>query len=35
MAAGDFLSDVTTLRERARRHIERGAVTPNYQSEAP
>ena len=30
MAAGDFLSDVTTLRERARRHIERGAVTPNY-----
>ena len=33
MAAGDFLSDVTTLRERARRHIERGAVTPNYQAD--
>ena len=33
MAAGDFLSDVTTLRERARQHIERGAVTPNYQAD--
>ena len=33
MAVGDFLSDVTTLRERARRHIERGAVTPNYQAD--
>jgi bacterioferritin len=25
-----FLTDVTTLRERARQHIEAGAVTPNY-----
>ena len=33
MAAGDFLSDVATLRERARQHIERGAVTPNYQAD--
>lgn len=25
-----FISDVTTLRERARQHMERGAVTPDY-----
>lgn len=27
---GGFLSDIATLRERARRHIEDGAVTENY-----
>ena len=26
-----FLSDVATLRQRARQHIEAGAVTPSYQ----
>lgn len=30
--AGAFLSDVQTLRERARKHIEEGAVTPGYQA---
>ena len=34
MAAGAFLSDVRTLRERARRHIEQGAVTPSIQSKS-
>jgi bacterioferritin len=33
MATGDFLSDVRDLRERARRHMEQGAVTPGYQAE--
>ncbi len=33
MAAGAFLSDVRTLRERARRHIEQGAVTPSYKAD--
>ena len=33
MAAGAFLSDVRTLRERARRHIEQGAVTPGYKAD--
>ena len=28
-----FLSDIKTLRERARKHIERGAVTPAYKAE--
>ena len=28
-----FLTDVTTLRERARQHIERGALTENYQGD--
>jgi bacterioferritin len=28
--ATQFLSDVTTLRNRARQHIEQGAVTPSY-----
>lgn len=28
--ATSFLSDVTTLRNRAREHIEQGAVTPSY-----
>src|SRR5262245_1479524 len=30
MANKPFLSDVKTLRERARKHIEQGAVTPGY-----
>jgi bacterioferritin len=30
-----FLSDVETLRKRARQHIEEGAVTPNYGTDAP
>ena len=29
-----FLSDVKTLRERARQHIEQGAVTPGYGADA-
>ena len=33
MATGDFFSDITELRERARRHMEQGAVTPGYQAE--
>lgn len=33
MTTGDFLSDVRDLRERARQHIEQGAVTPGYQAE--
>jgi bacterioferritin len=28
-----FLTDIKTLRARARQHIERGAVTPGYQAE--
>lgn len=31
--AGEFLTDVKTLRERARRHIENGAVTENYKAD--
>jgi bacterioferritin len=31
--AGEFLSDVKTLRKRAREHMERGAVTPGYQGD--
>ncbi len=27
---GPFISDIQTLRERARQHLERGAVTPTY-----
>jgi len=30
---GSFLSDIRTLRERARRHIEQGAITPGYQAD--
>jgi bacterioferritin len=30
---GDFLTDVQTLRRRAREHIERGAVTPGYSAD--
>jgi len=32
MAKGDFVSDVKKLRQRARQHIERGAVTENYKA---
>ncbi len=32
--ATPFLSDVKTLRERARQHIEEGAVTPSYGADA-
>ena len=28
-----FLSDIKTLRERARQHIEKGAVTPGYKAD--
>jgi bacterioferritin len=28
-----FLSDIKTLRERARKHIEQGAVTPGYKAD--
>ncbi|HEV8254798.1 MAG TPA: ferritin-like domain-containing protein [Vicinamibacteria bacterium] len=31
--AKEFLSDIKTLRERARQHIERGAVTENYKAD--
>ena len=31
--AGDFLTDVKTLRQRARQHIEQGAVTLGYQAD--
>ena len=30
---GDFLTDIQTLRRRAREHIERGAVTPGYSAD--
>lgn len=33
MSSQPFLTDVKTLRERARRHIERGAVTDSYQGD--
>lgn len=33
MADKPFLSDIQTLRERARRHIERGAVTEGYRAD--
>jgi bacterioferritin len=33
MANKDFLTDVKTLRERARQHIERGAVTDGYSAD--
>lgn len=32
MAEQAFLSDIKTLRERARQHIEQGAVTPGYRA---
>ena len=31
--AGEFLTDVKTLRDRARKHIENGAVTENYKAD--
>jgi bacterioferritin len=31
--ANEFLSDIQALRERARRHIERGAVTEGYRAD--
>ena len=31
--ATEFLSDIKTLRERARKHIENGAVTENYKAD--
>jgi bacterioferritin len=33
MADKPFLSDVKTLRERARQHIEQGAITPGYKAD--
>ena len=33
MADKPFLSDIKTLRERARQHIEQGAVTPGYKAD--
>ena len=30
MNQGSFMSDIQAIRERARRHIEEGAVTPSY-----
>ena len=33
--AQDFLTDIKTLRQRARQHIERGAVTEGYQADIP
>jgi bacterioferritin len=33
--AGEFLSDVKAIRQRARQHIERGAVTETYKADLP
>jgi bacterioferritin len=33
MADRPFLTDIKTLRERARQHIEQGAVTPGYRAD--
>src|ERR1043166_70117 len=33
MMKRDFLSDIREIRRRAREHLERGAVTENYQAE--
>ena len=33
MAKGSFLTDVKTLRERARQHIAEGSVTPGYSAD--
>jgi len=35
MAKGKFLTDVKTLRARARKHIEQGAITPGYKADRP
>ena len=33
--ANEFLSDIKTLRDRARKHIENGAVTEGYKADRP
>lgn len=33
MTGKSFLTDIKTLRERARKHIEKGAVTPGYSAD--
>lgn len=33
--AGEFLSDIQSIRDRARQHIERGAVTAGYKADLP
>src|SRR5579862_9179624 len=33
MTDGSFLADIKELRRRAKEHIERGALTPNYEGE--
>jgi len=33
--AKEFLTDIKTLRDRARQHIENGAVTENYKADRP
>ncbi len=35
MADKPFLTDIKTLRERARKHIEKGAVTEGYKADLP
>ncbi len=35
MAEGEFLTDIQTLRKRARMHIQKGAVTPGYKGDIP
>jgi bacterioferritin len=35
MPKDSFLSDIRTLRQRARQHIEEGAVTPGYKADRP
>lgn len=32
---GSFVSDIKTLRERARKHIEQGAITESYKADLP
>ena len=35
MADKPFLTDIKTLRERARQHIEKGAITSGYTADLP
>ena len=35
MQEQQFVLDVKTIRERARQHIENGAMTPGYKAKAP
>jgi bacterioferritin len=35
MQEQQFVLDVKTIRDRARRHIENGAMTPGYKAKAP